>query len=94
MQSGQVGVWWDLPDGIEGNVDFLTVLSYCAFWLRCWLSCIFRRLRDTHEATRAAQSPKEAGYSPRVHTSNFSWQDLSRRFHLAVGGLRIAALSD
>lgn len=23
MQSGQVGVWWDLPDGIEGNVDFL-----------------------------------------------------------------------
>ncbi|KFY90260.1 hypothetical protein V498_06117 [Pseudogymnoascus sp. VKM F-4517 (FW-2822)] len=35
MRSGQVGVWWDLPDGIEGNVDFLTVLellcfSYCA----------------------------------------------------------------
>ncbi|OBT67042.1 hypothetical protein VE03_04416 [Pseudogymnoascus sp. 23342-1-I1] len=28
MQSSQVGVWWDLPDGIEGNVDFLTVFEF------------------------------------------------------------------
>jgi hypothetical protein len=36
MQSGQVGVWWDLPDGIEGNVGFLMVFESLCF-LRCFL---------------------------------------------------------
>lgn len=63
LQSGQVGVWWDLPDGIEGNVEFLMVFESLCFLAT--LFCVFRSLRDTCEAK--AMIPRLGAYmEPRL----------------------------
>ncbi|KFY86042.1 hypothetical protein V500_07918 [Pseudogymnoascus sp. VKM F-4518 (FW-2643)] len=62
-QSGQVGVWWDLPDGIEGNVEFLMAFESLCFLAT--LFCVFRSLRDTCEAK--AMIPRLGAYmEPRL----------------------------